>query len=143
MKTLRNLVIAAGLLVVSACTVMAVQWYGVVDYGISVGTQYVLKIVDGNNSPGINFYGSGGTIKRGSISSGATAALAVQDANDNFRFVILQSGKVGIGTIAPKTNLQVVGLPVYADNASAAAAGLTAGAFYRTGGDPDQLCVVH
>jgi len=39
---------------------------------------------------------------------------------------------VGIGTTAPTSKLQVVGLPVYADNASATSGGLTAGAFYRT-----------
>ncbi len=52
-------------------------------------------------------------------------------------------GNVGIGTADPKSKLQVVGLPVYANNAAAIAGGLTAGAFYRTGGDPDPVCVVH
>jgi hypothetical protein len=51
--------------------------------------------------------------------------------------------KVGIGTATPTSALQVVGLPVYANNAAAVAGGLTAGAFYRTGGDPDPVCVVH
>jgi hypothetical protein len=52
-------------------------------------------------------------------------------------------GNVGIGTTAPKSALHVVGLPVYANNAAAVAGGLTAGAFYRTNGDPDPVCVVH
>jgi len=39
--------------------------------------------------------------------------------------------------------LYVAGLPAYANNAAAIAAGLTAGAFYRTGADPDPVCVVH
>lgn len=34
-------------------------------------------------------------------------------------------------------------LPVYANNAAAVTGGLTAGSFYRTGSDPDQVCVVH
>ncbi len=34
-------------------------------------------------------------------------------------------------------------LPVYADNAAAIAGGLVAGNFYRTGSDPDTVCVVH
>lgn len=42
------------------------------------------------------------------------------------------SGNVGIGTASPTSKLQVVGLPVYADNAAAIAGGLTTGAFYRT-----------
>lgn len=45
---------------------------------------------------------------------------------------ITSVGDVGIGTTAPTSKLQVVDLPVFANNAAAAAAGLTAGAFYRT-----------
>jgi hypothetical protein len=37
----------------------------------------------------------------------------------------------------------VTGLPVYANNAAAVAGGLAVGSFYRTGGDPDNVCVVH
>jgi hypothetical protein len=58
-------------------------------------------------------------------------------------FIRRSDGQVGIGTTAPTSALHVVGLPVYANNAAAVAGGLTAGAFYRTGGDPDQVCVVH
>ena len=47
---------------------------------------------------------------------------------------------VGIGTTTPTAKLQVVGLTEHADNAAAITAGLTAGAFYRTG---DLLKVVH
>jgi hypothetical protein len=50
---------------------------------------------------------------------------------------------VGIGTTDPKSTLHVVGLPIYANNAAALLGGLTAGAFYRTGADPDPVCVVH
>jgi hypothetical protein len=53
------------------------------------------------------------------------------------------TGSVGIGTASPTSKLQVVGLPVYATNAAAITGGLTAGAFYRTGADPDHICVVH
>jgi hypothetical protein len=34
-------------------------------------------------------------------------------------------------------------LLVYADNAAALSGGLTVGSLYRTGGDPDYVCVVH
>lgn len=34
-------------------------------------------------------------------------------------------------------------LPAHADNAAAVTGGLAAGTFYRTGGDPDLVCVVH
>jgi hypothetical protein len=50
------------------------------------------------------------------------------------------SGNVGIGTTAPTAKLTVVGLAEHADNAAAISAGLTTGAFYRTG---DLLKVVH
>ena len=59
------------------------------------------------------------------------------------RLVIDTAGNLGIGTTSPTSKLQLVGLIVYANNAAAVAAGLTAGAFYRTGGDPDLVCVVH
>lgn len=34
-------------------------------------------------------------------------------------------------------------LPVYANNAAAIAGGLVAGDFYRTGANPDPVCIVH
>jgi hypothetical protein len=45
----------------------------------------------------------------------------------------LGGANVGIGTTNPTSRLQVVGLPVYANNAAAISAGLTAGAFYHNG----------
>ncbi len=44
----------------------------------------------------------------------------------------VSTGNVGIGTDSPTSKLQVVGLPMYADNAAALTDGLTVGAFYRT-----------
>ena len=34
-------------------------------------------------------------------------------------------------------------LPIYANNAAAITGGLVAGDLYRTGADPDHVCVVH
>jgi hypothetical protein len=52
-------------------------------------------------------------------------------------------GNVGIGTTVPTAPLHVVGLLAFANNAAAVAGGLTPGAFYHTGADPDAVCVVH
>ena len=57
--------------------------------------------------------------------------------------VVNGSGNVGIGTSSPTSPLQVIGIPVYADNASALTGGLTPGAFYRTGSGHDTVYVVH
>jgi hypothetical protein len=46
--------------------------------------------------------------------------------------IFKSDGSVGFGTTTPTSKLQVVGLLEYADNTSAIAGGLTAGAFYRT-----------
>ena len=76
-----------------------------------------------------------------------SVAIALSDQNglqvtqDNT--MAIMGGNVGIGTVSPTSPLQVVGLPVYANNAAALAGGLTQGAFYRTGGDPDLVAVVH
>jgi hypothetical protein len=45
-----------------------------------------------------------------------------------------RTSNVGIGTTSPTAKLHVVGLPTYADNATALAGGLTVGAFYHTAG---------
>lgn len=39
--------------------------------------------------------------------------------------------------------VRFVNLPVFANNAAALGGGLMQGQLYRTGGDPDLLCIVH
>lgn len=58
-------------------------------------------------------------------------------------------GDFSTNTVTINDNLTVVGvvelssIPVFANNAAAITGGLTAGMLYRTGGDPDLLCIVH
>jgi hypothetical protein len=83
------------------------------------------------DGPGWNFFGQ--------ILSG------IQLATDSADGIWLAS--VGGGNIAFSLNgggnLRLYGLPVYANNAAALAGGLTAGDCYRTGADPDPICIVH
>ncbi len=78
------------------------------------------------------------------IQSGSGRGIRFNVNNDSFNsgtvMRIDSSGNVGIGSTTPTAKLQVVGLAEHADNSAATTAGLTAGAFYRTG---DLLKVVH
>jgi hypothetical protein len=88
-----------------------------------------------------SFY-DGGAAKF-SMAKGATNAFSIYDWASGFYVLYSASGKVGIGTATPHSTLAVTGLPIYANNAAAIAGGLAAGDFYRLGGDPDHVCVVH
>lgn len=63
--------------------------------------------------------------------TGLTRRIEFQMSNQP-KMTLDTTGFVGIGTTAPTSPLQVVALPVYANNAEAIGDGLTAGAFYRT-----------
>jgi hypothetical protein len=82
-----------------------------------------------------------GPAQSGAYFSFETTAVGTTGRTEKMR--LSSTGNLGIGTIAPTSKLHVVGIPLFANNAAAITGGLTAGAFYRTGADPDMLCVVH
>ena len=73
------------------------------------------------------------TLATDATSTNTASTIIARDASGNFA--------AGKGTLAA-IFLSVLP-PVYANNAAAIAGGLTAGAVYRTGSDPDQLCITH
>lgn len=68
------------------------------------------------------------------IQNGTNQCGFIVNTNSSERMRITSAGNVGIGTTSPTAKLHVVGLPTYADNATALAGGLTVGAFYHTAG---------
>jgi len=142
-------------------TVMWLDGVGDVAYGPNIairtarGSKAAMNpTLNGDIVGQVNFrgaYGSTGSavfapIRRSGFVSYATENYTTTAQGTNLTFVttangsttpteklfITGDGKIGVGTGVPTSMLQVVGLPVYADNTAALAGGLTAGAFYRT-----------
>ena len=58
------------------------------------------------------------------------------------RFSIRNSDDKEVAYVDSQGRISAAGLPVYANNAAAVAGGLLPGAFYKTGANPDPVCVV-
>lgn len=107
-----------------------------------------LLVMKSSGSPEI-LIGNDYTNKHGYIYyDGASDRFIIQGGawGSTTRNIIIQGGggKVGIGGVTdPKSNLSVGGLTNYANNGAAISGGLSAGDLYRSGGDPDVVCVVH
>lgn len=71
----------------------------------------------------------------------AGSSLGINSGFANFNTTI---GFNGTGsTLLQGSNIQAPNLPVFANNAAALLGGLIVGSLYRTGADPDPICVVH
>jgi hypothetical protein len=77
----------------------------------------------------------------GALSSTVVAETAYGQSSNAGTAVTVSKGDHTHGT--PATPTALPGLPVYANNAAAVAGGLAVGDIYRTGGNPDPVCVVH
>lgn len=100
------------------------------------------KAYIGNNGGNLTFSSSNEFRFSNDISIKKTApVLKLNDLSTDVT-IANSSGNVYINPAAGKS-IKISGLQVYANNAAALAGGLTAGMLYRTGGDPDFVCVVH
>jgi len=108
-------------------------------FQVAGNSTYISVINTSNNKAielGADSSGDGQIIMRDGSNNNKLLFYAEANANN----YINNGGNFGIGTASPTAKLQVVGLAEHADNAAAITAGLTTGAFYRTG---DLLKVVH
>jgi hypothetical protein len=96
------------------------------------------------NAPGTNRLKMSFAVDAGGVGYGTIDCYKVGTGTGPKALSINPNGGfVGIGLSTPTSPLHVLGIPVYANNAAAITGGLTAGAFYRTGANPDLLCIVH
>jgi hypothetical protein len=79
------------------------------------------------------------------LPGGASGGLAAGTYNYGSGPIIVNADNANHATAADglTSAFTLPGLPVYANNAAAVAAGMTPGQLYRTGANPDPLCVVH
>ena len=97
--------------------------------------------IQGGNGSYLTFNNGDANIVINNNGTGRDLSFKTYDGSSSAeKMRITSGGNVGIGTTTPTAKLQVVGLAEHADNAAAITAGLTTGAFYRTG---DLLKVVH
>jgi hypothetical protein len=78
------------------------------------------------------------------ILTATTLVCKFQSIPAGATFTTYNGGKVFFDSqVVSVPSLYGTNLPVYANNAAAITGGLVVGSFYRTGADPDPVCVVH
>lgn len=142
------------------------------NYNTAIGNDSLMRNIDGNFNTAIGIQASGNNTSGSYNTAIGIYAGFLNNTGDNNVFIGYKAGYNETGsdklyidstnTTAPliygdfstneltvngklkvTVNLNINGLPIYANNAAAIAGGLIAGDLYRTGGDPDLLCVVH
>lgn len=121
------------------------QAYADSDYGwvgglSEDGTYYLRMIQQGSAAAGSDL---GGVAKAGNAFLVAHPASAFVAGTNNATPFYFTTNNVLRGSIDSTGKWSIQSLPTYPNNAAAVAGGLTAGTLYRTGGDPDAVCVVH
>lgn len=106
-----------------------VQAYSPADIGaLTIGTHLT----------GGSYNGTGPvTIATDATDANTPSTIVARDASGNF-----SAGEITAAIISSLLKLSVLP-PVYANNAAAIAGGLTTGAIYRSGSDPDVLAICH
>lgn len=99
----------------------------------NIGTRVIGQVAFGTT--GYDYSLSIKGIVEGATDGSTALSFTTSKAGVTKEAVRLDSaGNLGVGTNVPKSKLHVVGLQSFADNASALAGGLNAGAFYHTSG---------
>jgi len=106
----------------------------------------------------LSLVGTTGSISTAAIeivaakSNGSNGMVAISDTDELFKltnynrpdiFHVFGNGNVQTVGKFSGSKMNLLSLEIYANNAAALASGLVAGDCYRTGGDPDLLCIVH
>jgi len=115
------------------------------------GSSYAaFRLVSGTtNSSGLRLYSATATPSGGIYPLGTYIYNSIADGSISI-WGEASGSKLYFGTnnilrmtIDNLGNVNLSNVSVYANNAAAIAGGLTVGTIYRTGGDPDTLCIVH
>lgn len=114
---------------------------GLVGSGTNASSTLQIAHVGTSGPTNVNL-NSGTSLTWGVIGNSVTGDTSISRLGPGSLAVGNGSGSVGYGKLTV-ANLNIGSLSVYSNNASAIAGGLSTGDLYRTGNDPDVVCVVN
>jgi len=109
---------------------------GTCEFRNSTATSAIVVNSGGSLTNSASFFSSASSVTVNSGGSYTESGFRSGSLTVNSGGTYAVSGTMGAQNI-------IAGLSVYANNAAAIAGGLIVGQFYRTGSDPDTVCVVH